>query len=441
MQLGLFQKQTMNLVMTTELRQAIALLQYSSMELAEFLQEEAMENPLIELEEKSPDIRIEDKFEPNFSRPIRSNHDADVSPLDFIPSEDKGLWEDLLEQVQFLPIKEQERAILNYLVLNLDENGYLTISTTEVAGILSTDVEMVEHCVETLQDLEPIGIGARDLRECLLLQAQAYYPEDTYVEQVIKDHLDLLANKKWQDIARTLNITLKDVKKIAERIQTLHPKPCARMNNTPANYLHPDITIEKDNGKYIVSLNDHYIPKIHLNQDYMPLLKGKNDTSKYVNQNYKKYMWLINSIEQRRNTILKIAKVIVKKQRDFLENGFSSLQAMTLKDVADEIDMHESTVSRATSNKVIRTPAGSFELSRLFTSSLGKSDGSNASSTKVKILLKEFINKEDKRKPYSDQKIADYFKKESGITISRRTIAKYREELNILSSAKRKEIV
>src|SRR5690625_735716 len=141
MQLGLFQKQTMNLVMTTELRQAIALLQYSSMEIAEFLQEEAMENPLIELEEKSPDIRIEDKFEPNFSRPIRSNHDADVSPLDFIPSEDKGLWEDLLEQVQFLPIKEQERAILNYLVLNLDENGYLMISTTEVAGILSTDVE------------------------------------------------------------------------------------------------------------------------------------------------------------------------------------------------------------------------------------------------------------------------------------------------------------
>jgi len=441
MQLGLFQKQTMNLVMTTELRQAIALLQYSSMELSEFIQEEAMENPLIELEEKPPEISVEEKYEPNFSRSIRSNHDEDVSPLDFIPNEDKSLWEDLLEQVQFLPIKEQDRIILNYLVLNLDDNGYLTISNEEVATMLSTNEETVEHCVEILQGLEPIGIGARDLKECLLLQAQAYYPDDTNIELIIRDYLDLLANKKWQEIARTLNITLKDVKKIAEQIQKLNPKPCARMNNATASYLYPDITIEEDNGNYVVSLNDNYIPKIHLNQEYMPLLKGNNETSKYVNQNYKKYMWLINSIEQRRNTILKIAKVIVKKQRDFLKNGFASLQAMTLKEVAVEIEMHESTVSRATSNKVIRTPAGSFEMSRLFTSSLGKSDGSNASSAKVKILLKEVIDKEDKKKPYSDQKIADYFKKENGITISRRTVAKYREELNILSSAKRKEIV
>src|SRR5690625_2687230 len=241
MQLGLFQKQTMNLVMTTELRQAIALLQYSSMELSEFIQEEAMENPLIELEEKSPEIRVEEKYEPSFSRSVRSNHDEDVSPLDFIPNEDKGLWEDLLEQVQFLPIKEQDRMILNYLVLNLDDNGYLTITNEEVATMLSTNEETVEHCVEILQDLEPIGIGARDLTECLLLQAQAHYPGDTNIELVIRDHLDLLANKKWQDIAHTLNITLKDVKKVAEQIQTLTPKPCARMNNATVSYLYPDI--------------------------------------------------------------------------------------------------------------------------------------------------------------------------------------------------------
>src|SRR5699024_1451782 len=196
-----------------------------------------------------------------------------------------------------------------------------------------------------------------------------------------------------------------------------------------------------DNGNYIVSLNDNYIPKIHLNQEYMPVLKGKSETPKYVNQNYKEYMWLINSIEQRRNTILKLAKVMVKKQRDFLKNGFASLQAMTLKEVADEIEMHEASVSRAASNKVIRTPAGYVETSRLFTSCLGRSDGSNGSSAKVKILLTEFIDKEDKKQPYSDQKIADYFKLENGITISRRTVAKYREELNILSSAKRKDIV
>src|SRR5690625_1543808 len=230
-----------------------------------------MENPLIALDEKPPEIRDEVNYEPSFSRSVRSNHDEDVSPLDFIPNEDKGLWEDLLEQVQFLPIKEQDRMILNYLVLNLDDNGYLTITNEEVATMLSTNEETVEHCVEILQDLEPIGIGARDLTECLLLQAQAHYPGDTNIELVIRDHLDLLANKKWQDIARTLKITLKDVKRIAEQIQTLNPKPCARMNNTTASYLYPDITIEEDNGHYVVSLNDNYIPKIYLNQEYMPL--------------------------------------------------------------------------------------------------------------------------------------------------------------------------
>jgi len=441
-QLGLVQKQTMNLVMTTELRQAIALLQYSTIDLSQFIQEQSMENPLIELEDKPADIHVEERYEPAFTRSGNSSDDEPVSPLDFIKSESNGLWEDLLEQAQFLNVSKEERLILHYLILNLDDNGYLQITTSEVAQQLKISQEKAEKSIQTLQQLEPIGVGARNLQECLLLQAKAYYPDEPIICEIITDHLELLGNKKWQELSRLLNISLTKIKKVADCIQTLDPKPCSGMSNpSPANYLYPDILIDKENEKYIVSLNDSYLPKMNVNQEYMNLINNKNETSKYVSDQYKRFMWLVNSIEQRRTTILKITKVIVEKQRSFLENGLSSLQAMTMKEVADEIDMHESTVSRATSNKVIRTPAGSFEMSQLFSSKLGKSDGNNASSTRVKFLLKQYIDEEDKRKPYSDQKIADYFKKKNGITISRRTVAKYREELKILSSAKRKEII
>lgn len=443
MQLGLFQKQTMNLVMTTELRQAIALLQYSTIELAEFIQEQALENPLIELEEKTPDIHTVERYEPSDKRSNSSNPNEYVDPLDFICSESQDLREELLEQVRFSQINEEERTVLNYLVLSLDDNGFLPLTNTEIANMLNLSEESIHYYIDLLQQLEPIGVGARNLKECLLLQALAYYPDEPLISRVITDYLDLLANKKWQEISRTLDISLSAFKEIFNRIQCLDPRPGANMDHTgQAGYLYPDILIDKDeSGEYTIALNDNYIPRIQVNQQYMNFINNKNETAKYVSKKYKSYMWLINSIEQRRSTILKIARVIADKQRDFLENGFASLDAMTLKEVADEIDMHESTVSRATSNKVIRTPAGSFEMSRLFSSKLGKNAEDNTSSTKVKILLKQYIDQENKCKPYSDQKIADYFKKENGITISRRTIAKYREELNILSSAKRKEIV
>lgn len=442
MELGLYQKQTMNLVMTTELRQAIALLQYSTIELSKFIQEQATENPLIELEEKSLTIRFEDKYEPAYRKSYRNNdNEESVSPLDFIASNDRGMCEDLLEQAGWLEISDQERKILQYLILNLDDNGYLTLPISEAAEQLSIAESEIENGIGFLQQLEPVGVGARNLKECLLLQAKEYYPDDKLLTIIINDYLDMLANKKWQEISRRLHISLEEIKQVYDCIQTLDPKPCSNFSNASTRYLYPDITIEKINGVYTISMNDNYLPNIHVNQQYMNLLNKENDASKYIKDNYQKYIWLTKSIEQRRSTILKITEVIVDKQREFLENGFAALQPMTLKDVADEIGMHESTVSRATNNKVIRTPNGSYEMRRLFTSKLGKNDGSNASSAKVKLLLKEYIESEDKRKPHSDQKIAEYFKKQNGITISRRTVAKYREELHILSSSKRKTIV
>lgn len=433
MQLGLTQKQTVNLVMTTELRQAIDLLQYSTIDLSKMIQEQAMENPLIELEES---------YEPRFTRKTASPSSESVNPLDFIKTKENRLQENLIEQVQFLNITDQERSLLRYLIFNLDDNGYLPMTAAEIIDELKISEDMVEKCIQRLQQLEPIGVGARDLRECLLLQAAAYYPDEPVMEKVIRDYLEPLANKKWKKMASQLNLSLTEIKRILQYIQTLNPRPCAGLTSLPAEqYVYPDIVIDRNNGKYTVSMNDTYLPKIHLNKDYMGLLDRKNDTSKYISEQYKKFMWLVNSIEQRQATILKIVQVIIEKQRTFLENGLSSLKAMTMKEVAEEIHIHESTVSRATRNKFIRTPAGFFELSKLFSSKLSSSNGDdNTSSTTVKIMLQQYIHEEDKRKPYSDQKLADYFKNQ-GITISRRTVAKYREELNILSSSKRKEIV
>lgn len=443
MKLGLDQKQTINLVMSPELRQAISLLQYSTLDLFQFIREQAIENPLIELEEKNTSVQFEEKYSMMgskfYSRNVNTEDDY-VSPLDFLSTKEGGLDQYLLEQVKWLSISEGEKSILTYLIYNIDENGYLPMSNKEIEVQLDISPQEAEHAIKLLQGLEPLGVGARNLKECLILQAQEYYPDESLVAYVIKNYLELLSEKKWKKISTELGISLLEVKKIYEYIQTLNPRPCSDFTSPPTNYLYPDISIEKKNGNYVISLNDSYLPNIHINQDYVGLISGKGDWSKYVTANYQKYLWLKKSIEQRRSTILKITEYIVENQQDFLDNGFSSIKAMTLKEVAESIEMHESTVSRAISNKVIQTPIGSFEMKRLFTSKLASNTGEYTSSVKVKMLLGELIRNEDKQKPYSDQKIADYLSKKHGITISRRTVAKYREELNILSSAKRKMI-
>ncbi|MEW9677497.1 RNA polymerase factor sigma-54 [Lentibacillus sp. L22] len=434
MELVLQQKQSLNLVMTTELRQAIQLLQYSTYELYQFIQDQQMENPLIELEEKVPDNPYPEKS----YRSVNNNNDH--NPFDFIPEQEQGMREQLLEQVQWLDVTESERDLLHYLILNLDENGYLPLNTAEIAEDISVSETVIDKGVELLQQLEPIGVGARNLQECLLLQARYYYPDQPVLECLISEYLDDLANKKWQDIAKYLNISLADVKQMSDIIQQFDPKPCARINNSQADYLHPDIVVEQKGDGFSVYLNDGYLPHIRLNPQYAEFLTSKNEAASYMQNKYKSYQWLVNSLEQRRSTILKIVDVIIRRQHDFLLHGFSALKPLTLKDVAEEIDMHESTVSRATMNKVIQTPQGAYDVRRLFASGLTADNGDSASQATVKLLLKDLVGKENKQKPYSDQKIADYFKTKKGITISRRTVAKYREELKIPSSSRRKEI-
>ncbi|MFC4557713.1 RNA polymerase factor sigma-54 [Virgibacillus kekensis] len=443
MELGLFQKQTTNLVMTNELKQAIALLQHSTIELARFIREQATENPLIELEESSTEVCFEDNYEPVSANKTTStfNRENTFNPIDFTAADKCGLYDELLEQTAYLDVSTDEQNLLRYIILNLNEKGYLTMQASEIAKELDIDEQTINHAIGLLQEMEPVGVGSRNIKECLLIQAKVYYPDNRFVNQVIENHLDLVAEKKWTQVASILGISLKEVQNIADCIASLNPRPCANTVESRPDYLYPDVIINERNGSYFISLNEQPLPTIRLNKQYMNLGdKGDSATTQYIKENYQKFTWLLRSIEQRNSTIIKITEAIIRKQYDFMKNGFSHLHPMTLKDIAEEIDMHESTVSRATRNKVIQTPNGSYYIRRLFTSKLGKDNVNNASSAQIKLLLKQIINEENPKKPLSDQKLADYFSKHNGIKISRRTIAKYREELNILSSSKRKSI-
>lgn len=438
MRMVIEQRQMLKMVMTTELRQAIELLQLSTYELFQFIHEQVEENPLIELVEGN-------QFDFILPRPtsgIRSN-DQEIDPLDFVVQDEKSLYDYLIEQVNVLDISETEKQILHFIILNLDEQGYLPMTNEEIHHFLQVSVADVEKSLRILHELEPLGVGARNVAECLHIQAQKLYSDDLLLHEVITHYLEKLADKKWQEIARALNISLEKVNELFEKIQTLNPKPGMNFSSRKPDYISPDIFVELDEekGTYVVSLNQYYIPEIRFNYHYAEQLNSSKELAQYVNQYYKKYDWLQKSIEQRRETILKIMEVIIRRQRKFFEQGFKSLQPLTLKEVAEEIGVHESTVSRATANKIVQTPIGTFELRHLFSTRLATNQGSDASQTKVKELLKEIIDREDKQKPLSDQKIADLLKEEKGIVISRRTVAKYREEMNIPSSSKRKEIV
>ncbi|MEI3607158.1 RNA polymerase factor sigma-54 [Pseudogracilibacillus sp. SE30717A] len=434
MKVILEQKQMLKMVMTTELRQAIELLQLSTYELMQFIRKQAEENPLIELADTIYDTPANRTRSPYREKSINS--------VEFSVSEEKTLYSYLTEQLMDYELSEHERDTVEYMILNLDENGYLNISEDEICKRLNTNKETVEKANSLLQKLEPAGIGAKNLTECLLIQAKRKFPENEILLQLIEGFLQPLADKKWDQIAKQLSISLQDVKKLFDMIRLFNPKPASSFSSEKVEYVTPDIFISKTNDKkgFTVTLNDYYLPKITYNHSYYLELTKTRQVANYVKDYFKKYEWLQRSIEQRRETIIKIMKVVIGRQHAYLTNGSpASIQALTLKEVAREIGMHESTVSRATANKIVQTPIGTFELRRLFSTKLSSPTGEAASQLKVKALLKKMINEEDKCKPLSDQKLSNLMKEE-GILVSRRTIAKYREELNILSSTKRKEI-
>lgn len=431
------QRQTLQMVMTTELRQAIELLQLTNYELKSFIEKEAEENPFIELIEKHDG--------PSYSN--RSSHfhsgEDEVDPLEFISNAEPSLYDHLLNQVNVLHIKEEKRSILHFLVLNLNESGYLTMSNEEISQFLNVSQLKVESARKILLTLDPLGCGAYDIKEGLLVQAKEKYPEDELLHTAIQYDLENLANRKWGVVAERLHISRTDVAQLLAKIQTLQPKPAMNFSTRRTNYITPDIIVQLDDKEdtFHITLNNHYVPNLRFNNEYANNLQHSRELHSYVNEQYKKFNWLQQSIEQRRQTILKIMEVVLRKQRAFFEEGFRGLKPLTLQDVAQEINMHESTVSRATANKIVETRNGTFELRQLFSTGIKSDSGTVTSQTKVKELLQEVIQSEDKAKPLSDQKIVEELKERYEVNISRRTVAKYRDELNIPSSTRRRELL
>ncbi|UTR11708.1 RNA polymerase factor sigma-54 [Evansella sp. LMS18] len=443
MDFGLYQQQSMKLVMTNELRQAITILQYSALDLSNYLHEQQLENPLIELKDNHKQEEItrnkEESAAPVYDSRVRHDQDDEYSAIDHVSEQEEGLQDYLLNQISYLKLDSRLRRILTYLALSVDENGYLKHTAEELAGELVEPIEAVKEAVSVLQGFEPAGIGAFSLKECLLIQLRQLETRDLLAENIVENHLDTLAKKQFKKIAKEEEVSVQEVQYIADFIQTLNPKPGAHFFNEPAKYVVPDVTVNKINGEYIVYLNDDYMPVMTVNKQYEALInKEEAEVNEYLKRKYEQFQWIKRSIEQRQETLLKVSEAIVRYQKSFFEHGPSHLRPLTLKTIAEEVNVHESTVSRATTKKYIQTPKGLFELKYFFTSMVGKDTGESSSSERVKIYLKRLVDEEDKQKPLSDQKLANLLKELHGITVSRRTVAKYREEMHIQSSSQRK---
>ena len=426
MNMSLQQKQELGLRMTTELRQAIELLQLSTYDLEQYIREQELENPIIELQE----TKTTDSFQ---ERQAQTYSSQDQNSQEWVKQHEVSTRDQLIRQVEMDFTDTKTKQLLRTLIHGLDDNGYLS---PEMRSI-----EHVEKGIELLQLIGPPGIGSRTLQECLLLQVRHEGECPDLMETFITDYLPHVAERKWQDIAKSMGITLAHVNELHNFLLTLNPRPCPDIGNSETEFMIPDVIVTDKEGVLSFHLNDRALPKIGLREEYVSSIKGSSDLSSYLRDYHKQAQWLQSSIEQRRNTIIRIVTDLLEKQQAFFRQGREALQPMTMKEIADSIEMHESTISRAVSNKMIQTPAGTFEMRSLFTSKLAAQDGESVSQSAVKASITKLVSEEDKRKPLSDQKIADFFLKEQGVTISRRTISKYRDELQIPSSSKRKSIL
>lgn len=447
-------EQSQKLIMTPELRQAIELLQFNSLELKDYISNELEQNPLLEhtntsdefddiekyTEEKEIDWKeYLEKYDDNSYRPQVDKNIKEYNYESFVCYE-PTLIDFLISQLNLVVLENTEWKIGENIIQNIDENGYLKCSLEDIAGQMSSTIDEVEKLLKIVQSFEPLGVGARDLRECLLIQVKDNNTMGEYVLRIIEDYLEDLGHNRIQKIAKELDISIKEVQEVADYIKTLEPKPGRSYagNCDDVKYITPDAEIQFVEGKFVVVLNDVTGPRLNINSFYRQLMRTGDDknTIEYLNEKFNSAMWIIRSIEQRRSTIRKVIESILKFQMNFFIEGEKSIKPLTLKDVAEDIEMHESTISRATNGKYVQTPRGLFELKYFFSSSLEGLEG-DISSTSIKSTLKDIIDKEDVKKPYSDQKISEILGSQ-GIKISRRTVAKYRDELNIPSSSMRR---
>ncbi len=465
-------RQTQQLVMTPQLRQAIKLLQYNHQDMITALEAEIRENPFLEdvpldepfaeaeapnrndlkaLEDevKEPKLPEIDSLGSDWESYLESYGgdyapvDRDYSerpPLENMVSYEHNLFDHLLEQLQLSRIEGDDRRIALELIGNVDENGYLDWELEEVARNLKMDVSDVERVLGKVQEFDPTGIAARDVRECLLLQARAADPPNELVVRILEEAFDLFRKDRFKAVAGKLKTPLEEVNRACEIITSFDPKPGRAFLNRYTNYVIPDIYIIKVGGDYSILLNDDGLPRLRVSSFYRRQMRNAVShpgAKNYIQEKMRGAMWLIKSVHQRQRTIYRVAKSILKFQRDFFDKGIDYLKPMVLRDVAEDIEMHESTISRVTANKYMHTPRGIFELKYFFNSGLRHGNDTIASES-VKNHILGIIKQEDPQKPASDQQIVDELGK-SRIHIARRTVAKYREVLGIPPSSKRKK--
>lgn len=476
---------TQQLVMTPQLQQAIKLLQLSRLELLEVIREEMEENPILEdvpgdvsadvseemlTEEggrsQQTDVQPETPLKP-VTVEETARGDIDWSsyleeynapgPVHFeaeereIPEYENFLArrESLCEHLQWqlllsLPTRREE-TIGSAIIGNLNKDGYLQATVEEIADLTETDVSEVESFLTKMQSFDPSGVCARDLSECLMIQIEQLGLRDSLLVEVVQNHLKHVENKNYKAISRALGVGPNDVFAAVEVITRLEPKPGRQFSDEEPQYISPDVFVYKMGDEFVIVLNEDGMPKLRISSFYKEALQGtgkelSGHTKDYIQNKLRSAVWLIRSIHQRQRTIYKVVESIVRYQGRFLEKGIAYLKPMVLRDVAADIGMHESTVSRVTTNKYVHTPQGIFELKFFFNSSIDRFDGEAIASASVKEKIRQIVEAEDPLRPYSDKKMVDILKA-ANINIARRTVAKYREMLGVLPSNKRKRIL
>jgi RNA polymerase sigma-54 factor len=339
----------------------------------------------------------------------------------------------------------EERRLAESIIHNLDDAGYLRgMTLEELAASNGVTPDAMEDALTLVQELEPTGVGARTLSECLLLQAQAEYPYQDVLHDLIRHHLPDLEKRNYAGIARSLGVSKDDIMDMHRVLQTLNPRPGRQFSDDGNSYITPDIYIFRDDaGQWTTQLNDDGLPRLRVSDQYRRSLRGQggSQAKEYVQERLRSAMWLIKSIEQRQRTIRRVTQSIIEYQQDFLEKGIEYLRPLVLRDIAEDIGMHESTISRVTTNKYVHTPQGIFELKYFFNSSIRKQGGEDVAAEAVKHHIKSLISAENAANPLSDQQLVEMLHKANGIQIARRTVAKYREMLGIMSSSKRRTLI
>ncbi len=459
---------TQQLVMTPQLQQAIRLLQLNRMELVDLVSAELQENPILEdapdyedeaqnkkesiemgadnaapePEQKLPDIDWDsylDTYSPIGYKP--ADNESDRPSLESTLVKKASLSDHVMWQLKMSNLDEDQQTIGALIIGNLNEDGYLDETLEHIAEVADAAVPEVEVVLRRVQEFDPVGVAARDLKECLLLQLGPIGLRGSLVEKIVSGHLSRMERADYRGIAKSLAVPVEKVAEAARVIQGLEPKPGRPFSEQEPFYITPDIYLHKVGDDYVIVLNEDGMPKLRISPFYRDVLHGNSSTSKvtkeYVQEKVRSAVWLIKSIHQRQRTIYKVMESIVKFQRDFFDKGINMLKPLNLRDVADDIGMHESTISRVTTNKYVHTPQGIFELKYFFNSGINLTGGDHMASEAVKDKIRKIIVAESSKRPLSDQKIVEILK-QSEIEIARRTVTKYREILGILSSTKRK---